>query len=159
MSLANSLKFSLQQSNFGLVCLHCLWYCCHVIDWMNNFVLLVSMLCSVSRLFCQNQTMLCSTTSMRCQSKYVLHRFVNIASVPRCCWMEHPAYKNASMQSSEVLAWLCLKQGADCLHVVQPTLLPSQNTIMSCLIKIQNGLLFWYWLTEVVLEKRLTRCW
>jgi len=31
----------------------------------------------------------------------------------------------------------------------------SQNPVISCLIKIQTGLPFWYWLTQVVVEKRL----
>ena len=30
----------------------------------------------------------------------------------------------------------------------------SQNAVTSCLIQIQIGLLFWYWFTLVVLEKR-----
>jgi len=39
--------------------------------------------------------------------------------------------------------------GAD-LHMVQ---LMSVPTIISCFIKIQNGLPFWCWLTRIVLEK------
>jgi len=58
--------------------------------------------------------------------------------------------------SDEVLAWLfCLQRGANDLHVVQLMPLPP---ITSCFIKIQNGLLFWYRLTQVVLEKRPLNC-
>jgi len=38
------------------------------------------------------------------------------------------------------------------LHTVQLMPLPP---IIFCFIKIQNGLPFWCWLTQVVLEKRL----
>jgi len=37
--------------------------------------------------------------------------------------------------SDEVLD-ICLEQGADCLHVVKPSI---QKHIVSCLIKIQNS--------------------
>ena len=39
---------------------------------------------------------------------------------------------------------VCLEQGADCLHMVQLMPLPSPVVLS-----------FWYWLTQVVLEKRL----
>jgi len=45
---------------------------------------------------------------------------------------------------------ICLVQSANDLHVVQLMPLPP---IISCFIKIQNGLLFSCWLTQVVLEK------
>jgi len=48
---------------------------------------------------------------------------------------------------------VCLERGADCLHIVRPMSLPSQNLIISYLIKSQKGFTFWYWLTKVVLEK------
>jgi len=44
-----------------------------------------------------------------------------------------------------------LEQGADDLRMVQLMSLPP---IISCLIKIQNGLPFWCWLSQVVPEKR-----
>jgi len=47
---------------------------------------------------------------------------------------------------------MCLEQGANDLHMVQLMSLPP---IISCFIKIQNGLPFWCRLTQVVLEKRL----
>jgi len=37
---------------------------------------------------------------------------------------------------------ICLERGADCLHIVQLMPLPSQNTIISCLIYIQTGFTF-----------------
>jgi len=54
--------------------------------------------------------------------------------------------------SDVVLAWFCLEWGADKRHMFQLMPLPS---IISCFIKIQNGLPFSCWLTQVVLEKRL----
>jgi len=58
----------------------------------------------------------------------------------------HPACKELS---GGVLAWLCLKRGAD-LHTAQ--LMPLPLTV-SCVSKIQIGLPFWYRLTRVVPEK------
>jgi len=45
---------------------------------------------------------------------------------------------------------ICLKQGANALRMVQLMPLPP---IISCFTKIQNGLPFWHWFTQVVLEK------
>jgi len=45
---------------------------------------------------------------------------------------------------------ICMKRGASNLHMVQLIPLPP---IISCFIKIQNGLPFWCWLIQVVLEK------
>ena len=45
---------------------------------------------------------------------------------------------------------ICLKRGA-ALHIAQ--LMPLPLTV-SCFSKIQTGFTFWYWLTQVVLEKR-----
>ena len=55
---------------------------------------------------------------------------------------------------------ICLEWGADCLHMVQLMPLPSQNSIISCLVfKSRLVLPFWYWFILVVLEKRpLTGC-
>jgi len=36
--------------------------------------------------------------------------------------------------SDGVVVVICLEQGADCLHVVQLMPLPSQNSVISCLI-------------------------
>jgi len=44
---------------------------------------------------------------------------------------EHQACKNLI---DELLMWLSLLQGADCLHVVQLMPLPSQSPVISCLI-------------------------
>ena len=37
---------------------------------------------------------------------------------------------------------VCLVRGADCLHVIQLMPLPSQNPIISCLVRIQTGFTF-----------------
>jgi len=51
---------------------------------------------------------------------------------------------------------ICLERGTNDLHMVQMMPLPP---IISCFIKIQNGLPFWCPLTQVVLEKKLlNRC-
>jgi len=50
---------------------------------------------------------------------------------------------------------ICLERGADCLHMVQLMPLASQNLNICCAsFKSRLVLPFWYWLTEVVLEKR-----
>ena len=46
---------------------------------------------------------------------------------------------------------ICLEQSANDLHMVQLMPLPPHHL---CFSKIQNGLSFWYWPTQVVLEKR-----
>ena len=43
---------------------------------------------------------------------------------------------------------ICLKRGANGLHM------SNCHPIISCFMKIQNGLPFWCWLTKVVLENR-----
>ena len=50
---------------------------------------------------------------------------------------------------------ICLQQGADCLHMVQ--LMPLHPKTPSYLASFKSRLVltFWYWLTKVVLEKRL----
>jgi len=50
---------------------------------------------------------------------------------------------------------ICLEQGANDLHMVQ--LMPLPPPIISCSSKVQNGLRFWCWLTQVVLEKAIKR--
>jgi len=49
----------------------------------------------------------------------------------------------------------CLQQGAACLHMVQ--LMPLHPKPPSSLASFKSRLVlpFWYWLTQVVLEKRL----
>ena len=49
---------------------------------------------------------------------------------------------------------ICLERGADCLHMVQ--LMPLRHKTPSSLVSFKSRpvLLFWYWLTQAVLEKR-----
>ena len=49
---------------------------------------------------------------------------------------------------------ICLKLGADCLHMVQ--LMPLHPNTPSSLAALKSRLVlpFWYWLTQVVQEKR-----
>jgi len=44
-----------------------------------------------------------------------------------------------------------LKQDTNVLHMVQLMPLPP---IVSYFIKMQNGLRFWFWITQLVLEKK-----
>ena len=47
---------------------------------------------------------------------------------------------------------VCLERGADCLHVVQ--LMPLRLKTSLASFKSRLVLSFWYWLTQVVLEKK-----
>jgi len=47
---------------------------------------------------------------------------------------------------------ICLERGADCLHMVQLTASQNPSSLASC--KSRLVLLFWYRLSQVVLEKR-----
>ena len=49
---------------------------------------------------------------------------------------------------------ICLKRGADCLHMVQLMPLHPENTPSLVSFKSRQVLPFWYRLTQVVLEKR-----
>ena len=49
---------------------------------------------------------------------------------------------------------ICLKRGADCLHMVQLMPLPSQTPSSLVPFKSRLVLPFWYRLTQVALEKR-----
>ena len=62
----------------------------------------------------------------------------------------HPARKNSS---DEVLAWLSVWSEVLMTCIIMVWLMPLPPHHL-CLSKIQNGLSFWYRLTQVVLEKR-----
>jgi len=54
---------------------------------------------------------------------------------------------------------VCLERGADCLHMVPLMPLPSRTLLFLASFKSRSILLFWYRLTQVVVEKRpLNRC-
>ena len=58
---------------------------------------------------------------------------------------------------------ICLERGADCLHKYGPaaSMLPLHPKTSPSLASFKSRLVvpFWYWLTQVVLEKRaLNRC-
>jgi len=55
---------------------------------------------------------------------------------------------------SFVISVICLERGADCLHMVQLTPLPSKHHHLLPHLIPDLFLPFWYWLTQVVLEKR-----
>jgi len=62
---------------------------------------------------------------------------------------EHPACKN--WWGAGVV--ICLEWGADCLHMVQLMPLSSQTPSSLASFKSRLVLPFWYWLTQVVLER------
>ena len=65
-------------------------------------------------------------------------------------WQEgHPAVKKLS---GEVLAWLSVWNEVQIICIWSSWC--HCHLIISCSSKIQNGLPFWCWLTQVVLEKR-----
>ena len=49
---------------------------------------------------------------------------------------------------------ICLEQGADCLHMVQPMPLHPKTPSSLASFKSRRVLPFWYQLTQAVLEKR-----
>jgi len=53
---------------------------------------------------------------------------------------EHPECKRIALWGVGVV--ICLDRGADCLHIVHPMPLSSQNSVISCLIQIQTGFTF-----------------
>ena len=59
----------------------------------------------------------------------------------------HPACKKTAWWGAGMV--ICLERGAD-LHMAQLMPLP---IAVSCFSKIQIGLPFWYWLTQVVPER------
>jgi len=50
--------------------------------------------------------------------------------------------------------WLSLERGADCLHMVQLMQLHHKTTRSLASFKSRLVLPFWYWLTQIALEKR-----
>jgi len=80
-----------------------------------------------------------------------------LLSVLRCCWFGG----RKGIQPVKTKWWgtgvvICLERGANYLHMSSWC---HYHPIISCFIKIQNGLPFQCWLTQVVLEKRpLNRC-
>ena len=52
---------------------------------------------------------------------------------------------------------ICLERAADCLHMVHLMPLHPKTTSSLASFKSRLVLPFWYWLTEVILEKRPLR--
>jgi len=77
-------------------------------------------------------------------------KFYPLALTLLVSWQEgHPACKNLS---GEVLAWLSVWSEVQMICIWSSWC--HCHPIISCSSKIQNGLPFWCWLTQVVLEKR-----
>ena len=53
---------------------------------------------------------------------------------------------------------ICLERGADCFHKVQLMPLHPKTPSAFALCESRLVLPFWYWLTQVVLEKEAIKC-
>ena len=76
-------------------------------------------------------------------------------SVLRHCWLgSRKSIRPVKIEWWGVGVVICLERGADCLHMVQ--LMPLTSQTPSSLVSFKSRLVlpFWYWLTQVVLEKR-----
>jgi len=69
------------------------------------------------------------------------------------CQEEHPACKKFS---DEVLTWLSVWSKVQMISIWSSWC--CCHPIISCFIKIKNGLPFWCQLIQVVLERPLNRC-
>ena len=81
-------------------------------------------------------------------------RHDDLPSVLWRCWLgSRKGIRPVKIWSDEVLAWLSVWSEVQmiCIWFSRCHCHP----VISCFSKIQNGLSFWYWPTQVVLEKRL----
>jgi len=69
-------------------------------------------------------------------------------------WLCFVTYYSSYFEGWGVDVVICLERGADCFCMVQLLPLPSQNPSSLASFKSKLVLRFWYWLTQVVLEKR-----
>ena len=91
-------------------------------------------------------------------NSYSCFLFEQLPSVLRHCFGIRKSIWPVKIEQWDVVV-ICLERGADCLHIVQ--LMPLHPKTPSPLASFKSRLVlpFWYWLIEVVLEKRpLNRC-
>ena len=78
--------------------------------------------------------------------------FWSSVSYPSVLW--HCWFRSVKIEWWGVGVLTCLERGADCLHMVQQMPLPSRTQLSLASFKSILVLPFWYWLTQVGLEKR-----
>jgi len=78
------------------------------------------------------------------------HKYANIPSVLWHCWLGI----RKSIRPAKIQLVICLKRGADCLHVVQLMPLHPQTPANIASFQSRLALPFWYRLTQVFSEKR-----
>ena len=84
---------------------------------------------------------------------FYIHKQHAFSALTLVGWVSRRASGPQKM-SNEVLVWLSVWSEVDCLHMVQ--LMPLPPKIPSSLASFKSRLVlpFWYWFTEVILEKR-----
>jgi len=82
------------------------------------------------------------------------HDFTEYSVLWRCWLSSRKGIRPVKTEWLGIGMVICLELGANDVHMVQLMPLPP---IISCFIKIQNGLPFWWWLTQVFLEKKATK--
>ena len=71
------------------------------------------------------------------------------------CWLGvRKSIRPVKIEWWGVSVVICLERGADCLHMVQLMPLHPKTPSSLASFKCRLVLPFWYWLTQVVLEKR-----
>jgi len=95
------------------------------------------------------------STYGKCQSKHC-HCTYQVTYLLWHCWLGvRKRIWPVQIEWWDVGAVICLERGADFLHMIQlMTLLPKTPSSLAS-FKSRLVLPFWYWLTQVVLEKRL----
>jgi len=88
----------------------------------------------------------CRKLSYTACKMMVIITYYNLSLFPSVLWHCWLGVRK-STQPVQIEWWgvdvvVCLVRGADCLHVIQLMPLPSQNPIISCLIRIQTGFTF-----------------
>jgi len=82
----------------------------------------------------------------------ISHLFHLTSVLWHCCLGVKKSIRPVKIEWWGVSVFICLEQGADCLHMVQLIPVPSPSSLAS--FKSRLVLPFWYRLTQVVLEKR-----
>ena len=82
-------------------------------------------------------------------------RYLCLSSVLWHCWLGiRKSAQPVKIEWWAVVVVICLEWGAGLFAYGPANAIASPNPIVSCLILTQSGFPFWYWLTQVVLEKR-----
>ena len=105
---------------------------------------------------CTSPSLIChvsATLSVSCL--FFVYRLFWLPSVLWHCWLGvRKSNQPVKIEWWDVDVVICLERGADCLHMVQ--LMPLHPKIPSSLASFKSRVVlpFWYWLTQINLEKR-----